>query len=137
MSTSDGRTPLHLAALFAYLECVEYLVSRGADINNKDVDGDTALHLAVFNDHVDVVKFLLKNNADVNVTNNKGNTSLHEAVIQSDISVIVCLLTYGDFKLEIKNNSEQTAEAIAMDNGLSPVLESFKKHVSKPFVRDL
>jgi ankyrin repeat protein len=45
LKTSDGITPLHLAALIGALELVEYFISEGANINDFDINGFTRVPL--------------------------------------------------------------------------------------------
>ncbi|KAK6175250.1 hypothetical protein SNE40_013753 [Patella caerulea] len=40
-------TPLHLACLRGYVETVELLVERGADVNIPDINGNTPLHVTL------------------------------------------------------------------------------------------
>lgn len=40
----EGRTPLHLACLFADLDAVRILIERGADVNIKDANGSTPIY---------------------------------------------------------------------------------------------
>ena len=40
MRNTNGETSLHYAALFCSVEIVEYLVSRGANVNAKDDFGN-------------------------------------------------------------------------------------------------
>ncbi|KAG6365606.1 hypothetical protein INS49_007217 [Diaporthe citri] len=64
----DGFAPLHLAASDGYIQGVEYLLSKGADINSTDFRGATPLIYACFNQHSDVAKFLLNNGADTRLS---------------------------------------------------------------------
>jgi hypothetical protein len=43
---SEGRTPLHVASSFGYVEIVRLLLQHGADISAQDEDSSTPLHLA-------------------------------------------------------------------------------------------
>lgn len=75
LNTEDnaGNTPLQIAALEGFEEIVEFLSSKGAEVNIRNVDKDTPLLDAVENGHVKVVKLLLKYDADPRLANAKGN----------------------------------------------------------------
>ena len=57
-------TPLHLACKKGSLECLELLLTRGADIYAADTRDWTPLHYAAYNGHPRAVNFLLKWEAD-------------------------------------------------------------------------
>ena len=72
-----GRTPLHIACLHGNLDCAQYLVSEGADIDAKDNDGRTPhsegftpLHLACFKGELDCAQYLVSQGADIEAENN-------------------------------------------------------------------
>jgi ankyrin repeat protein len=49
---------------------VEYLISKGANVNEKGKYGSTPLHFASQNGHLNVVEYLISKGANVNVNNN-------------------------------------------------------------------
>ncbi|VDM40703.1 unnamed protein product [Toxocara canis] len=55
----EGRYPIHYAADYGHTDIVQYLLSKGADVNVLDVHGITALLAAVFEGHKDIVFLLL------------------------------------------------------------------------------
>ncbi|KAG7225632.1 hypothetical protein INR49_005038 [Caranx melampygus] len=54
-----GRKPLHYAADFGQTDVVEFLISKGADVNAPDKHGLTPLISACFEGHTSCVKVLL------------------------------------------------------------------------------
>ena len=50
---------MHLAADYGQLEVLEYLASKGADINAKDKHGISVILAAIWEGHTNCVKFLL------------------------------------------------------------------------------
>lgn len=69
--SSDGRTPLHEAALTGNLKMVKLLVKNGADVN-AEIDGINPLYLSIFgekNKDNKVLKYLISKGADVNTRN--------------------------------------------------------------------
>ena len=71
----EGKTTLHRAAEYGYLELVQLLILHGAEVDRRDyspLGPRTALHIAAQNGHVAVVKELLRNGADVNIRGQDG-----------------------------------------------------------------
>jgi len=72
VSVQDNRTkashgpPLRLAILRGHADIVEFLLSRGANPNERYVTGMGPLHEAAMKGNVDPVKVLVKYHADVN-----------------------------------------------------------------------
>ncbi len=61
--------PLHIAAGYGYDKVVEWLLKRGAKVNQKDKGGETSLHCAARSGAVEVIKVLLANKAEENILN--------------------------------------------------------------------
>jgi len=59
----NGRMAIHYAADYGQLEVIEYLVSKGADINLPDKHGITPLLASIFEGHAKCVKYLLSKGA--------------------------------------------------------------------------
>ncbi|GAX77240.1 hypothetical protein CEUSTIGMA_g4687.t1 [Chlamydomonas eustigma] len=58
--TSEGTTPLGLAAATGNAAIVSFLLDLGADVNARDRTGATPLHLAALLGHTDIIKMLLE-----------------------------------------------------------------------------
>lgn len=78
-----------------YIEIVQALLAKDADVNAKAKDGQTALMLAVYNGHIKIVQALLAKGADVNIQNNNGETALMFAAYNSHIEIVNLLEKYG------------------------------------------
>ncbi|TKS90635.1 Myotrophin [Collichthys lucidus] len=55
-----GRKPLHYAADCGHTDVVEFLISKGADVNASDKHNLTPLLTACFENHLSCVKVLLE-----------------------------------------------------------------------------
>jgi ankyrin repeat protein len=92
---SDGKTPLHYAAILGKNEAIDELKRLGADLNAKDKLGNTPLHYAAREDHIESTKTLKKLGADVNAVNKLGNTPLHIATLEGHTESAKLLLGSG------------------------------------------
>lgn len=86
-------TPLIYAASMGRKEIVEFLISRGANLNAQVVyyqqfKGCTALHFAAWSGHKEVVQLLLKAGAKYDIKDAKGKTPLAYAVMCQKKDVI-------------------------------------------------
>jgi uncharacterized protein len=56
-------TILHCAAVTGNTAILEFLISKGADLNGEDQEGNSALSLAIENEHPEIVEALLRHGA--------------------------------------------------------------------------
>ena len=66
------NTPLQIASIEGWEEVVEFLLSKGAEVNVKNIDGDSPLIDAVENGHIPVIRLLLQKGANARQANTKG-----------------------------------------------------------------
>ena len=93
--TKAGASQLHQAAAAGDLEQVKSLISKGADINEKNKNGWTPLHTASWNGRKDVADALIAEGANVNDTDVSGQTPLHLAADFGNEFMSTLLLTKG------------------------------------------
>jgi ankyrin repeat protein len=97
----NGNISLHTAAPLGIIEIVQFLISRGADVNAKNNAGNTPLHWVVTTSrdakNVEVIKLLISAGANVNVKNDNlgGKTPLHMAAENSNTEVVKLLISAG------------------------------------------
>ena len=92
------ETPLHIAASFGSVECVNILIEKGANINAKDNAGCSPLHSVLFDqteNTLECIKILIKNGADVNAREQYNCTSLHLAAEGYDPECLDILINNG------------------------------------------
>ena len=77
VTTNEKKTPLQLAAQAGHRECVNILMSFGADVNCRSTTKATALHYAATFGDTLVLKHLVRSHAKVNAKDQKQMTSLH------------------------------------------------------------
>jgi len=81
---ADGRTALHLAAMYGRLPTLRLLLStNGIDKLVKDNNGETALHLAAIENQSDSIIAIVKAGISVDIPNEKRDTPLFSALIAS------------------------------------------------------
>ncbi|TMW63452.1 hypothetical protein Poli38472_002393 [Pythium oligandrum] len=90
-----GCTPLIWAARNGYVEVVEYLVSKGADLEITSFGGMRALHHAANHTRHNAVSRLIELGANVDVKDDAGNTPLHFAASRGILNPIILLLNAG------------------------------------------
>jgi ankyrin repeat protein len=93
---SDGRAPLHWAAIYGQTKVMQLLLAEKADVNLLDGDGFTPLHWAATFNKKNAVELLLANKADTNIKVAKyGWTPLRLAVIHGHVAAAEALLDGG------------------------------------------
>ena len=96
-----GWPALHLAAHFGHVECVELLLSRGADVQVRSVNDmrNLALHAAaagrIPERRAAILQRLLDAGTPPDATQAGGYTALHEAVQNTDQASIDVLVARG------------------------------------------
>lgn len=82
-----GISPLMIAIEKNNNELLNFLLCKGADINQQNKFGLTALHIAILLKKKDAIKILLKSNANTKLKDIKGNTAenLYKQVFKSSL----------------------------------------------------
>nr|GAT60799.1 ankyrin [Mycena chlorophos] len=62
-------TPMHAAASYGHLDLLEYLISKGGDVNVVDSDGDTPLYTV---ENIETARFLVQHGAAIDRRNSEG-----------------------------------------------------------------
>ncbi|KAJ4476230.1 ankyrin [Lentinula aciculospora] len=62
-------TPIHAAASYGHIHVLEYLISRGGDINIADSDGDTPIYTV---ENIVTAQYLVDNGATIDRVNGEG-----------------------------------------------------------------
>jgi len=120
---------LHQAAADGDIEQVKSLISKGADVNEKDPGGKTALHCASEKGHTEVAKLLISQGAYVNAIGWK-MTPLHFAAMSGDKKTVELLLSKGA-DINAKDRYGRTPLFEAMKSSAAGCKEVVKFLVSK------
>ena len=126
----DGETALHLAAK-------QDVLSRGFDINLRNLCGETPLMCAVNAENVDTVTLLLKNHADVNAIDDQQATCLHLAALKDESGLTTQLLLRRNPNIEIMDSIGLTPLFLAAFNGNDAVVRRLLKFGARPEAKEL
>jgi ankyrin repeat protein len=105
--SSDGWTPLHLAAFFGKDDTARSLLNKGAQVDARSTNAmqNTPLHAAAAGKHAAVVKLLIERGASVNARQHGGWTALHAAAQNGDVEMARALVDAGaDVQSRAENN---------------------------------
>ena len=77
--TNDINKCFVYSVIFNISSLIQYFISHGASINEKNKDGYTALHIATDNNYKEIVKLLISHGANIDEKTNNRETALHVA----------------------------------------------------------
>lgn len=122
--SSDGWTPLHLAAYFGRLEAVRLLLNKGASVKARSANAmeNTPLHAAAAGRHAGVIRLLLEFGAPANARQSGGWTALHAAAQNGDLESARALVE-GGADVSIRADNQQRPLDLAMLQGQSAMVE--------------
>jgi ankyrin repeat protein len=124
--SSDGFTPLGLAAFTGRLEIAEFLLAQGAEANivSQDENQFTPLTGAVASGNAAVVKLLLMHGADPNHLYEGGQFSpLLEAASAGRLGIIDLLLRHGA-DVNLRSKDGKSPLGVAREHGHTAVAEA-------------
>jgi ankyrin repeat protein len=127
--SSDGWTPLHLAAFFGWAELANALLDRGSQVDSRSTNSmkNTPLHAAAAGGNVQLVDLLLKRGAKPNATQEGGWTALHAAAQAGNRAMAEALVANGaDVNQRADNN--QSPLDMALLKGHQDLVE-FLEHL--------
>ncbi|KAL7979974.1 hypothetical protein Chor_004443 [Crotalus horridus] len=133
----DNRTALHWACSAGHSDVVDFLLSLGVPVNDKDdialmllenkANPDakdhlasTPLHRAASKGNLKMTELLLKHKASVNLQDSEGNTPLHLACDEERVEEAKLLVAHGA-SIYIENKEEKTPLQVAKA-GLGSIL---------------
>jgi ankyrin repeat protein len=116
--STDGWTPLHLAAFFGAHELAEALLAKGAQIDIRSTNNmqNTPLHAAVAGRRNAMVKFLLERGADADARQAGGWSPLQGAAQNGDREMVETLIANGAH-INARSDNNQCALDMALMRG--------------------
>ncbi|CAI7573042.1 unnamed protein product [Penicillium bialowiezense] len=138
MATVNGLSPLSVAAVDGYSECVRTLLEYQADVNRSDSDGRTTpLRCAATNCHVDTCRILLEHGADPN------SSLINPPILISALKlaktlpfskileVLELLLSYGA-AIDAQDDTGRTALQVAVTHDNLSLVQFLLDHHADP-----
>lgn len=116
----EGNTPLMIASALGKANFVQFLLSKGANPNQKNYIGVTSLHRAAQGGYNDIVEKLIDYGAQVNMPDMDGITPLMKAVENEQRFTVELLVRRGAIIL-FRNAKGKTALDIAKEKRLSKI----------------
>lgn len=128
----NGFSALHFAAAKGHFECLQLLLSKGANVNNnQNTYNTTPLHEGARGGNTECVKLLIESGANVNAQDHKGWSVLHYAVINENeetVEAILQTLIDKGAMVGVSTLSGETALHVAADRGNSKALSLLIRH---------
>lgn len=122
-----GAEALVIAGARNYPDVVEFLLSKGVDVNARLTVGTTALQVAAANGNADIVRMLIGRQANVNLADQFGDTPLIAAVQAGSLPVVAALLSAGA-DVNAADKSGRGAAWWAARSGREDILEQLVAH---------
>ncbi|KAJ5608079.1 hypothetical protein N7537_004698 [Penicillium hordei] len=116
MATREEWIPLFAASKGGFLDIVQLLIQKGADVGASDTFRETPLYIACENGHIEVVRLLLDKGADVHHRNQFGWTPVNTACDEG-FSDIALLLVERGADINVPNESDETPLSSACYRG--------------------
>ena len=123
--TSDGTTPLLIAAKKGNTEIIKILVENGAKVDGRDKNGLTPLMSAASAGKARNVQVLIAAAADLNAKDNKGITALMWATLKGFADIVEILLSNG------ADVNAKTAEGLTAQRMSQRIIADLKRSVGE------
>ena len=126
--SSDGRTPLVVAALNGHSYICSLLLAHGSNVNEVDpLTKDTALHNAAIRGYEASVEVLLSWGAEVDARNNFGGTPLYNASQEGHLACVLALLK-ARASVTLPTNDCDLSIHVAAENNRAEVVRTLLEH---------
>jgi ankyrin repeat protein len=130
--SSDGWTPLHLAAHFGQLEVVRMLLNKGANVKARSTNPleNLAIHAAAAGKHSQIIKLLIHHGSSADARQHGGWTPLHAAAQAGDVESARILVEAGA-DVSARAENQQRPLDLALTKGQQAMVEFLESHGAK------
>lgn len=109
----SGNTVLHYAVEWKYIDAINYLLSRNADVKAKNANGESVLFSAAKTNNPEIIQRIVNGGADLYARDNLGSTPIHMAVrFEADKSIDKLVLMGVDVNAQNTSGKSPLAEAV-------------------------
>ncbi len=141
VTNRQQRTAITLASLHKKYDCVEFLISAGADINKQDETCFNPFLLSCLNNDLTLLRLVLPANPDLNCLSRFGGVGITPACEKGHVEIVRELLTRTDINVNHTNFVGWTPllEAIVLNDGGAKQQEIVKlllDHGANPHMTD-
>lgn len=141
VTNRQGRTAIVIASLNKHYECVELLISAGADINKQDQTCFNPFLISCLNNDLTLLRLVLPANPDLNCLSRFGGVGITPASEKGHVEIVRELLTHTDINVNHTNFVGWTPllEAIVLNDGGAKQQEIVKlllDHGANPHMTD-
>ena len=126
--TSQGRTPLMMAALGGKLQAVKWFLEKGATVNCDDNRGWNTLHFAAEGGDTDIIDLIHTHLPNVDSKTNEGYTPLMVAAFNGKLPVVKWFLEKGA-TVTLKDKAGWNMLHFAAQGGDTDILDLIHNHV--------
>lgn len=128
---TSGEGPLHIVIARRDKAWLEFLIAKGANVNQADFKGVTPLMLACNLNFIEGVEVLAGKGAKVDQSSLTGETPLIAAVHSRNIELLRVLLRAGADPDRADNSGRTARDYAALDGKSSPLLAAIERE-AKP-----
>lgn len=128
---STGETALHIVVARRDKTWLEFLIGKGANVNQADVKGVTPLVLACNLNFIEGVEVLVAKGAKLDQSNSTGETPLISAVHARNVELMRVLLRAGADPDRADNSGRSARDYAALEGRGGPLLAAIERE-AKP-----
>ena len=127
--SSDGWTPLHLAAHFGQLDVVRLLLNKGASAKARSTNAlqNFPIHAAAAGQHAAVIQLLLKHGSSPDARQHGGWAPLHASAQTGDVASARILVEAGA-DVSVRADNQQRPLDMALTKGHQAMVEFLEAH---------